>query len=125
MTNSRAKGAAGEREIANILKEHGYKARRGQQYCGSNGDADVVGVPGMHIEVKRTEKCNPYKYLDQAENDAREGELPVVFHRQNGKKWIAILDMDIFMDLFEGFQAAHCEGCNPWDPNEDEFYCGW
>ena len=50
--NSRNKGAAGEREVAGILRGYGYKkARRGQQYCGSNGDADVVGLPGIHIEV--------------------------------------------------------------------------
>lgn len=101
MTNSRNKGTQGEREIANILKERGYKARRGQQYCGSNGDADVIGIPGLHIEVKRTEKCYPYKYLEQATNDAKDNEIPVVFHRQNRQKWIAILDMEDFLDLFE------------------------
>lgn len=34
--NSRNKGASGERELANKLKEYGYDARRGQQYCGAN-----------------------------------------------------------------------------------------
>ena len=53
MTNSRRKGASGERELAKKLREYGYEARRGQQYCGSNGDADVVGIPGIHIECKR------------------------------------------------------------------------
>ena len=38
--NSRQKGARGERELANLLKEHGYNTRRGQQYCGANGDAE-------------------------------------------------------------------------------------
>ena len=46
--NSRNKGAAGEREVAGILRGYGYKARRGQQYSGANGDADVVGLPGIH-----------------------------------------------------------------------------
>ena len=62
MTNSRAKGCRGEREIAKILREYGYEARRGQQYSGFNGDADVVGLPGYHIEVKRVENLN----LDKA-----------------------------------------------------------
>ena len=116
MTNSRAKGAKGERELANILKDRGYNTRRGQQYCGSNGDADVVGVPGLHIEVKRTEKCMPYKYLDQATSDARDDELPVVFHRQNNKEWIAILSMDYFMDLFEMAQGKN------WDKETNNLY---
>lgn len=101
MTNSRNKGKQGELEIARLLRGRGYDARRGQQYCGSNGDADVVGVPGMHIEVKRTERLNAYKFLEQAEADARDDETPVVFHRQSKRKWIAVLDMDEFMDLWE------------------------
>lgn len=101
MTNSRNKGKQGELEIARILKERGYDARRGQQYCGANGDADVVGVPGLHIEVKRTEKLNAYKYLEQAESDANDDETPVVLHRQSRRKWIAILDMEEFLDLWE------------------------
>ena len=43
--NSRTKGAVGEREVASMLRGYGYKARRGQQYSGANGDADVVGLP--------------------------------------------------------------------------------
>lgn len=58
--NSRTKGAVGEREVASMLRGYGYKARRGQQYSGANGDADVVGLPGIHIEVKRREKLNIY-----------------------------------------------------------------
>ena len=53
--NSNNKGKNGERELATILREYGYDSRRGQQYCGSNGDADVVGLPGVHIECKRVE----------------------------------------------------------------------
>ena len=52
--NSNRKGKEGERELANLLKDrYGYDCRRGQQFCGSNGDADVVGLPGIHIECKR------------------------------------------------------------------------
>lgn len=46
--NSRTKGAAGERELASKLREYGFEARRGQQYSGANGDADVVGLPQIH-----------------------------------------------------------------------------
>lgn len=98
---SRDKGKRGEREIALVLREHGFEARRGQQYCGANGDADVVGVPGLHIEVKRTEKFRMYEALDQARNDAREDELPVVFTRKNNCDWVACLRLDDFMELFK------------------------
>ena len=51
--SQREKGKRGERELAMKLREYGYDCRRGQQYCGANGDADVLGLPGIHIECKR------------------------------------------------------------------------
>ena len=99
---SRNKGKTGERELANILKAHGYDARRTQQYCGANGDADVVGLPGVHIEVKRTESLSLYTALEQAESDAREGEIPVVFHRRNRKRWVAIMELENFLNMYQG-----------------------
>ncbi len=78
MTNSRAKGAAGERELAKILREHGYDTRRGQQYSGANGDADVVGLPGIHIECKRVQALNLTKAMEQAERDAQGGSATLI-----------------------------------------------
>lgn len=90
---SRNKGKRGERELKNILKtEYGYKdARRNQQYCGADGDADVVGLPGLHIECKRDESLDRYKAIEQAESEAREGEVPVVMHRKNNCEWLAYM----------------------------------
>ena len=73
MINSKQKGARGERELSSKLKEYGYNTRRGQQYCGANGDADVIGLAGIHIECKRVEKLNIYDAISQAKADAREG----------------------------------------------------
>lgn len=99
--NSRAKGAAGERELANVLKEHGYTARRGQQYCGANGDADVVGLDGIHIECKRVERLNIDDAMAQAVEDAREDEKPAVFHRKNRKGWLVTMRLDDWLELYE------------------------
>lgn len=99
---SRNKGKRGENELANILKNHGYDARRGQQFCGANGDADVVGLPGVHIEVKRTESLHLYPALEQAAADARENETPVVFHRRNHKSWVVIMELEDFLELYKG-----------------------
>ena len=81
--NSRNKGATGERELAKVLRGYGYNCRRGQQYCGANGDADVVGLPGLHIECKRVERLNLDDAMAQAKSDAREEEIPVVMHHFN------------------------------------------
>ena len=102
MTNSRQKGARGERELAAVLREHGFECRRGQQYCGANGDADVVGIPGVHIECKRVESLNIHKAMEQAKSDARENELPAVFHRKNGKPWLVTMTLEDWMKIFKG-----------------------
>lgn len=99
--NSRQKGAAGERELANLLKEYGYDTRRGQQYSGANGDADVVGIPGLHIECKRVEKLNLDTALEQSKRDARKGEMPVVIHRKNRQEWKVTLSLKDFMKLYK------------------------
>ena len=102
MTNSKAKGSAGERELARKLREYGYECRRGQQYSGANGDADVVGLPRIHIECKRVERLNLYDAMAQAKHDARTGELPAVFHRRNNCKWLVTMELDDWMSLYNG-----------------------
>lgn len=98
--NSRNKGAAGERELAAKLREYGYNCRRVQQYSGANGDADVAGLPGVHIECKRVEKLNLYDAMAQAVRDAKNGETPAVFHRKNNKEWLVTLRLDDYMKMY-------------------------
>lgn len=99
--NSRQKGARGERELAKVLRSYGYDSRRGQQYCGANGDADVVGLPGVHIECKRVERLNLYDAVDQAKRDRKSYEIPAVFHRKNNSEWLVTLTLDGFMQMYE------------------------
>lgn len=104
--NSRQKGKRGELELAAVLRAHGYSARRGQQYAGANGDADVVGLPGVHIECKRVERLNLDAAMAQAVRDARAGEVPVVMHRRNRGQWMATLRLEDFLRLEAGRSGA-------------------
>jgi Holliday junction resolvase len=100
--NSRQKGAVGEREFAELLRFHGYDARRGQQFSGGSDSPDVVCQPlkDFHFEVKRVEAGNLYKWMAQARRDAMEGgKVPVVMHRRNREDWIAILPAGLFLEL--------------------------
>lgn len=103
MINSRAKGAAGEREFAKFLNDRGHTARRGQQFSGGAESPDVVcpTLPSIHLEVKRVEAGNPYKWMDQAIRDAGAAKLPVVAHRKNGKEWLAVLRMEDLLNILQ------------------------
>ena len=119
--NSRKKGADGERELARVLAEYGYKARRGQQYSGANGDADVVGLPDIHIECKRVERLNIDKALQQAVDDAYADSIaqgkrirPAVFHRANDDRkrgstkgtWKVTMALNDWMWLYKAAETT-------------------
>lgn len=94
--NSRTKGKVGEREFAEWLRAHGFaNARRGQQYCGADGSADVVGVPGFRWEVKRVQALNLDAAMTRAIADAGE-DIPIVAHRKNNAPWLVTLRADDF-----------------------------
>lgn len=99
--NSRLKGKTGELELSKKLKEYGYETRRGQQYSGANGDADVVGLKGVHIECKRVEKLNLEDAVTQSVNDARKDETPVVMHRKNHKEWLVTMRLIDWVELYK------------------------
>lgn len=105
MVNSKQKGARFERTLANILKkDYGYDARRGQQYCGANGDADVVGLPGIHIEAKHQERMQLYDWMAQAKSDAKDGEIPAVFHKKNNCEILVTVPLDEFMKIYKSWE---------------------
>ena len=98
--NSRDKGKRGELELSKKLREYGYECRRGQQYSGASGDADVIGLPGIHIECKRVEKLNIYDAIDQSKRDARTGEIPAVFHRKNDCDWLVTMRLEDWISIY-------------------------
>lgn len=104
--NSKRKGATGERELAKALREYGYETRRGQQYCGANGDADVVGLPHIHIECKRVEKLNLDNAMSQAISDARADEMPAVFHRKSHAEWLVTIPLKHFIEIYKEYEAS-------------------
>lgn len=106
MTNSKQKGKRGELELARKLREYGYDCRRGQQYCGANGDADVVGLPGVHIECKRVERLDLYGAVAQAKADAKEGEKPVVMHRKNNCEWLVTMALADWIEIYREWEAG-------------------
>ncbi|HZW97796.1 MAG TPA: hypothetical protein VFF56_03010 [Bacillota bacterium] len=105
--NSKAKGKTGELEFANLCKKYGFhQARRSQQYAGINNDADVVGLPGIHAEVKRVEKLNVSKAMEQAIRDCGEGDIPIVAHRKNYEPWLITMLAKDWFGLYGAWQEG-------------------
>lgn len=104
MPNSRDKGKRGELEACQLLDGLGFDCRRSVQYCGRAGDADITCDRfEVHIEVKRSERLNPYAFMDQAIHDAKGRMPPLVLMRSSNRPWLAMLravDLPVFVERF-------------------------
>ncbi len=95
---SRDKGKRGEREVATIIRSHGFEARRGQQHRGGSDSPDVIhNIPNVYIEVKFREQFNVYNALEKAMIEASPYNIPVVFHRKKRTGWVVSMAADDFL----------------------------
>lgn len=105
MTNSKQKGSRGERELRDIWKKHGYaEAHRSQQYSGKGeSSADIEGVdPRLHIESKVGYSYKKiYDFMEQAERDAKDGQVPIVNCRMDRKDWLCVLRLEDFIEIWK------------------------
>jgi hypothetical protein len=101
--NSRNKGKVGEREFASLLREHGFDARRGQQFCGGEDSPDVVSdqLGWIHFEVKRVQNLNLTDACVQAIGDCG-GKPWVVAHRRNHAPWLITMSAETFFKFLRG-----------------------
>ena len=99
--NSNRKGKAGEREAAAAISAVlGVAARRGQQFSGGEDSPDiVVDIPGVHFEVKRTNRLQIRKAVAQAAADAGSDNIPVVLHRWDRGPWLVVVPLEDLPEL--------------------------
>ena len=85
---TRAKGLAGEREVAALWREAGLEVRG----LESGGDHLVLADgPVIHSEVKRQERLQLWQWLEQAEAEAPAGTIAVVSFRRSRQPWYSTL----------------------------------
>lgn len=105
---SQRKGADGERELAALLREHGFDIERGGSL--SYGTApDLTGLRGIHIECKRVERLNISEAMAQAVRDAERFQdgAPAVFHRRNRQPWLVTMRMVDWLAFYEQAVCLH------------------
>lgn len=106
---SREKGKRGEREFALFCRDQGYDCHRTAQYRGNTGAAgDVEGLPGIHVEVKRTETLKLWDYMNQSVHDSEQegkGNLPIVAWRKNDHPWIIAMRAQDFFTIYREWKA--------------------
>ncbi len=97
---ARNKGKRGELELVHLIRDTwGYEVHRGKVYYH---EPDVVGLEGIHVEVKCQERLNLYDAMQQARDDAKKrGDgLPAVFHKKDRSGWLVTMDLSDWMDLY-------------------------
>lgn len=82
MINSRTKGHVSERAVANFLKDNGWPlAITSRNYVGTDGlsqESDVIGIPGVSIEVKNRYDLNIGSALTQAAIQGGPTKMPLL-----------------------------------------------
>ena len=99
--SSNSKGKGGEREIARIYREHGFDAVRTPLSGGMRWKGDLIGVPGVHVEVKRCERAQIWDWIKQAEKDCERGDIPAVHFRRNRSDWYVSVPLEAFIELLK------------------------
>lgn len=105
----RRKGAAGEREVAALLRDSfGLPCARtlGQ---ARDGGGDIAFRPFL-IEVKRRRSIGVEAWVKQAQAAAKDGELPVVLARADGGEWMLIAPWSVAERLLRNEMDTPCPG---------------
>jgi Holliday junction resolvase len=96
--SQRRKGAAGERELANLLSEQlGWVVTRKLGQARDGGDDIQTGK--FKWEVKRRKRLSVYEFMDQIEKACGTNDIPVVAMRADGKNWLVMMRLEDILPL--------------------------
>jgi hypothetical protein len=117
LRSPKSKGDTYERELAAYLNVRLFDGREivtrtplsgGGRSWGilKGGDSDLTGLPGLHVEAKRTERFTPYEAMAQAirsiTSRPHSSDIPVVVTRRNRMptgESLVVLRLDDFLPL--------------------------
>ena len=96
----REKGKRGELALVHFLADHGLQTHRGKVFYH---ESDVVGLTGIHCEVKAVERSHPLEWMRQAVEEAekRKDGLPTVFWKKSREPWLTIMRTEDWITLYK------------------------
>lgn len=105
------KGRGGELEIVKIFQAHGIDAQPGDP-VSFGSTPDVVGIPGIHPEIKRAERLNVLNAMNQAIRDSEKFHdgVPTLFHRRNRSPWLVTMRLEDWAQIYTKAQGCKCGG---------------
>lgn len=100
------KGKRGELMLVHFLEKFGLTTKRGMVWLNQS---DVIGLDGIHCEVKFVESLNVRKALDQsiAEAAKKKDGLPTVFWKKSRKEWVTIMRTEDWIVLYKLARSKH------------------
>ena len=99
---SQRKGRQAELELTTILNNNGLPVKAGEP-LNYGRMPDIIGLDGIHIEVKRHERLNLTSAMNQAISDAdkfKDG-APAIFHRRNRSPWLVSMLLQDWIALYK------------------------
>lgn len=98
------------------MAELGIVAERNARN-GLSADDLAHALPGVHLEIKRTERLRLNDAWEQAARDAR-GRVPCVMHRRNRQPWMLTFRADDLPAIAAAYAAAMGRPVYPPDRGE-------
>ena len=95
-------------EVRNPLNAISIAAQRlGQEFEVLQKDEESRGLlRTIENEVKRVDKLNVNKAMDQARNDCKGESLPIVAHRKDYGKWLITMDAEDWFNLYKEYWGS-------------------
>ena len=113
MVNSRSKGARAEREVVNLLKEHGFTDAVRNYDQAAVGGADILTVKEWSIEIKnRATVYQPTWWLDAVEKTPKGCKTALVYRVPNmplARRWVVEVRLSDVAEWFGSDAPLHVD----------------
>jgi hypothetical protein len=103
MTNANRKGKDYERHIAKTINDKlDSHCRRTPNSGGLSIKGDIIDTQGVmsrfHVECKKQERANVWKFMEQSRNDSGR-RIPLVVMSKNHEDDYVFIELDDFLNL--------------------------